>query len=124
MNLEEAIITAFQNVKNEPIITDDFIEHNQSIMEIMGDIDYFKHIPAYMLWCLRKKDSKLVDMYTVDALAVYGRSKIKDKDCFNFKWRCNTEQRKVIFDFLKWCEINIITADTKQIERTLKNWSM
>ena len=123
MNLEQDIIAAFPTVKEAPLIKDDFIKNNQNIMEISGDVQYFKVVPAYMLWSIKNKDSELVDMYTVNALAEYGRTKIKDNDYFNFKWRCNEEQRNVVISFLEWCMNEILTAEVEQIERALKHWS-
>ena len=123
MNFEQDIIAAFPTVKEDPLIEDDFIKNNQNIMEISGDVQYFKVVPAYMLWSIKNKDSELVDMYTVNALAEYGRTKIKDNDYFNFKWRCNEEQRNVVASFLEWCMNEILTAEVEQIERALKHWS-
>ncbi len=123
MSLEEKIIAAFPKVQNEPLVTDEFIEENENIMEIPGDIDHFKYVPAYMLWCIRKKDIKLVDMYTVNAVAEYGRTKMKENNYLNFKWRCNSEQRKAVHHFLEWCKNEITTVDATQIERATKNWS-
>jgi len=122
MNLEEEIFSAFPMVLNEPTVTDDFIEDNENIMELEGDVDYFKIVPAYMLWCIRKKDLKLVDMNTVNALAEYGRTKMKDDDYLNFMYRCSPEQKNVVLKFLKWCLTEIITVDKTQIERAMKNW--
>ncbi len=110
-------------MKEAPLIEDDFIKNNQDIMEINGDVLSFKLVPAYMLWIIKNKDSELVDMYTVNALAEYGRTNIKDNDYFNFKWRCNEEQRNVVAFFLKWSMKEILTAEVRQIERALKHWS-
>jgi hypothetical protein len=123
MNLEAEIKNVFPKVLSEPEIPDNFIEENESIMEIEGEIDHFKVVPAYMLWCLKYKDEKLVDMNTVSALAEYGRTKMKENEYLNFMHRCNAEQKRVISDFLKWCAKEISTADKTQIERALKNWS-
>lgn len=122
MNLEQNIITAFPAVKEKPIITDEFIETNQNIME-MDNVDHFKIVPAYILWCIKNKDSSLVDMYTVNALAVYGRTKIKNDTYFNFKWRCNAAQKSVVITFLEWCKNKIVTSEIDQIERALKQWA-
>ncbi len=123
MNLKEEIISLFPKVLIEPKVTDNFIEANQNIMELGDEVDYFKIVPAYMLWCLRKKDLLLVDMWTVNALSEYGRTKIKDNTYFNFKYRCNAEQKDCVLSFLKWCNNEIITAEKIQIERAIKQWS-
>ena len=123
MSFEQAIITAFPAVQEEPKISDEFIERNQNIMEISGDVQHFKLVPAYMLWTIKNKDTELVDMYTVNALAEFGRTKIKDKDYFNFKWRCTEDQKNVVVAFLEWCKNEIITSEVKQIERALIHWA-
>ncbi len=123
MNLEAEIKNVFPEVLSDPRIPDSFIEENESIMELEGEVDYFKVVPTYMLWCLKFKDQKLVDMNTVSALAEYGRSKNKENTYLNFMHLCNAEQKRVITNFLKWCAKEIITADKTQIERALKNWS-
>jgi len=92
-------------------------------MEIVGNVQYFKVVPAYMTWCIKNKDAKLVDIYTINALAEYGRTTIKDKKYFNFKWRCTKEQKIVIMAFLEWCKNEIITSELEQITRAQKHWS-
>ena len=106
----------------EPLVSDEYIEEHENIMEIPGGFDYFKVVPAYMLWCLKYKDKQLVDMHTVNSLAEYGRAKDSKNEYLNFKWRCNEAQKAVITKFLKWCATEILTADTTQIERALKHW--
>ncbi|MDH5178074.1 MAG: hypothetical protein OEZ39_16335 [Gammaproteobacteria bacterium] len=123
MNLELEIKNVFPGVLSEPSIPDSFIEENENIMELEGEVDYFKFVPAYMLWCLKFKDKKLVDVNTVNALAEYGRTKIKENSHLNFMHLCNAEQKKVVAKFLEWCAKEIITADKTQIERAVKNWS-
>lgn len=123
MNLEAEIKNVFPKVLSEPTIPNSFIEEYESIMELEGEVDYFKVVPAYMLWCLKYKDEKLVDMNTVSALAEYGRAKNKENSYLSFMHLCNTEQRRVVVKFLEWCAKEISTADKKQIERAVKNWS-
>ena len=123
MSLEQDIIAAFPAVEEMPLITDEFIKTNQNIMEIDGNVQHFKVVPAYILWSIKNKDTELVDMYTVNALAEYGRTKIKDNDYFNFKWRCNEDQRNVVVAFLEWCKNEIVTSEVEQIERALKHWA-
>jgi len=122
MSLEQDIITLFPAVQEKPQISDEFIENNQNIMEISGDIQYFKVVPAYMLWSIKNKDIELVDMHTINALAEYGRTKIRDNDYFNFKWRCSKTQKRIVIAFLEWCRNEILTSDAEQIERALKHW--
>lgn len=122
MNLEHQIIHTFSKVLDEPKVTNDFIMHNQDIMELVEETDYFQYVPAYMLWCLINKDSELVDMNIVNALAEYGRSKNHENNYLNFKFRCNIEQKNTVIMFLKWCMAEISTSDKTQIERALKNW--
>ena len=123
MNVEAEIKNVFPAALSEPTIPDSFIEENESIMEIEGDVDYFKVVPAYMLWCLKYKDDKLVDMNAVSALAEYGRTKMKENKYLNFMHLCNTDQKRVVTEFLKWCANEISTSDKTQIERAVKNWS-
>lgn len=123
MNLEAEIKKVFPEVQREPTIPDSFIEENESIMELEGEVDYFKVVPAYMLWCIKFKDKKLVDMNTVSALAEYGRTKMKGNSYLNFMHLCNTEQKRVVTKFLQWCAKEISTADKTQIKRAVKNWS-
>ena len=122
MSLEQDIITAFPSVHEEPLVSDEFIEKNENIMELDGSIDYFKIVSAYMLWCIKNKDIKLVDMHTVNALAEYGRTNIKDNDYFNFKWRCDEHQKAVVVEFMKWCKKEITTSEEEQIDRAIKHW--
>ncbi|VAX01270.1 hypothetical protein MNBD_GAMMA21-1984 [hydrothermal vent metagenome] len=123
MKLEAAIKNVFPKVLSEPIITDSFIEENESIMEIEGEAEYFKLVPVYMLWYLKYKDEKLVDMNIVSALAEYGRTKMKENSYLNFMYLCNSEQKRVVTNFLEWCAKEISTANKTQIERAVKNWS-
>lgn len=123
MDLEAEIKNVFPKVLSEPTIPDSFIEENESIMELEGEVDYFKVLPAYMLWCLKYTDEKLVDMNTVSALAEYGRAKNKENSYLDFMHLCNTEQRRVVAKFLEWYAKEISTADKRQIERAVKNWS-
>ncbi len=124
MNLADEIKNEFPKVLDEAPITDEFIEFNENLMELTEQIDHFKVVPAYMLWCLRNKDLRLVDMYTVNSLAEYGRTKMKDNDHLNFMWRCNAKQQAVVYKFLVWCLNEIPTTDTTQIQRAIKNWSV
>jgi len=123
MNLEEEIISAFPKVLSDPKVMDEFIEENENIMELEGEIDHLKFVPAYMLWCIRNKDLKLVDLNTVNALAEYGRTKMKENNYLNFMYLCNPEQKNIVLRFLEWCLNEILTVDETQVERAIKNWS-
>ncbi|MDH5728647.1 MAG: hypothetical protein OEZ58_06630 [Gammaproteobacteria bacterium] len=118
--LEKEIINAFPSVAEEPIVSEEYIEENPDLMMIEGNVDYFKLVPSYMLWCLRYKDLELVDMHTVNALAEYGRTSLKENDYLNFKWRCNPLQRKVVVKFLNWCSAAIEISEKEQITRAIK----
>jgi hypothetical protein len=122
MKIEAQIKTAFPKAFDYPIITDDFIEHHQNIMEINGDIDYLKVVPVYMTWCCRFKDFKLVDYYTVNALAEYGRAKDSKNSYLNFKFLCNPVQITAVTSFLSWCDAEILTSNSDQIKRALTHW--
>ena len=123
MNIEQEIIKVFPEVLVEPIVTNEFIEENQNLMEIPNEINHIKYVPSYMLWCLRKKESELVDMYTINALAEYGRSKAIDNNYLNFKHLCSPSQKNVVVSFLNWCLKELYTVEKEQIERAVKNWS-
>ena len=123
MNIEEEITTAFPEITDDTRVADKFIEENENIMEINAEIDHFKYVPAYMIWCIKNRDRKLVDMHTINALAEYGRTKLKDDNYLNFKYRCNSTQKASILSFLKWCATEIVISDEIQIERAIKQWS-
>lgn len=123
MTLEEQIFSAFPEVSDEPIINDSFIISNQNLMELEENINYLKYVPSYMLWCIKNKDSELVDEYTINALAEYGRSKSKENTYLNFMHCCSIEQKLVVIQFLEWCKKEIDTTDNNQISRAISNWS-
>jgi len=74
MVLEEQIITAFPKALIESGVSDNFIINNQNLMDPDGNIDHFSCVPSYMLWCINKNKEELVDNYTVNALAEYGKT--------------------------------------------------
>ena len=123
MSIEQEIIKVFPEVLVEPRITNEFIEENQNLMEIPNEINHIKYVPSYMLWYLKKKESELVDMYTINALAEYGRSKAIDNNYINFMHRCSPAQKNVVVSFLNWCFKELSFAEKEQIERAIKNWS-
>ncbi len=123
MNLRIEIIKSF-SLSLESIIEDSFIEENPSIMEIEVESELMQYVPSYMLWCLKNKDSALVDTHIVNALAEYGRCKNPENEHLNFMFRCSSEQRKVVTNFLIWCSTEIASSDQEQICRALKNWQL
>ncbi|MFC5472801.1 hypothetical protein [Paraherbaspirillum soli] len=124
MNIVQVIQNAFPDAMNESSISDEAIQQNESLMEIEGTPDYLKYVPAYMLWCIRNKDNydQLVTDYTIDAIANFGRSKIEHNNHFNFRYRCNAEQRSAVASFLRWCLENLTIVDEEQIKRSIKYW--
>ena len=103
-------------------VSDSFIEKNQNLMEIEVEKELMRYIPSYMLWCLKNKESMLIDSYLINALSEYGRCKDPENEYLNFMFRCSKEQRNVISNFLVWCSTELYTVDQTQIERALKNW--
>jgi len=91
-------------------------------MEIEVEQELMRYIPSYMLWCLKNKESMLVDSYLINALSEYGRCKNPENEYLNFMFRCSKAQRNVISNFLIWCSAELYTVDQTQIERALKNW--
>ena len=124
MEIEEEIRKAFPTVSTAAPVTDEFIEANPNLMELDEEFDQFEYVPAYMLWCLHNKDSALVDLYTVNVLAEYGRAKDSSNNYLNFKHRCSSAQVEAVTNFLKWCHEEIPSADATQIERALKRWKV
>ncbi len=118
MSLRFEISKAF-SLSKDILLEDSFVEENQDLMELAVEDHLMVYVPCYMLWCLKYKDSELVDLNTVNALSEYGRCKSKE----GFRSLCSEEQREVVHKFLVWCSKEIYTADTVQIERALKNWS-
>ena len=87
MSLRFEISKAF-SLSTDLLIKDSFIEENQNIMEIPVEDQLMVYVPSYMLWCLKHRDSLLVDDNTVHALSEYGREKSPD----SFRFRCSKEQ--------------------------------
>lgn len=123
MNLEKEIEQAFC-LTSETIISDDYIQNNPDLMWIKKQINLMIYVPSYMLWCLKNKESEgnLVCDFTLNALAEYGRAKDKENSYLNFKYLCNTEQKGIVYDFIKWCKENLELINEKQIQRILKYW--
>ena len=118
MSLRFEISKVF-SLSKSVLIEEAFIKDNQNIMELAVEDQLMIYVPSYMLWCIKHKDSELVDLHTVHALSEYGRCKSSD----GFRSLCSKEQREVVHKFLVWCKEEISTEDTVQIERALKNWS-
>jgi len=124
MNLEKELEQAFC-LTSETTITDDYIQKNPDLMWIKKKINLMAYVPSYILWCLKNIDSEgnLICDYTLNALAEYGRTKDKKNSYLNFKYLCNTEQKAVVYNFLKWCKENLGFINEKQLERALKHWA-
>ena len=115
-------IAKYFSITDSSRISDSFIEKNQNLMEIEVEKELMRYIPSYMLWCLKNKESMLIDSYLINALSEYGRCKDPENEYLNFMFRCSKEQRNVISNFLVWCSTELYTVDQTQIERALKNW--
>lgn len=122
MDLEKDIKRDFPKIIEDPVISDQFIEENEDIMMVPQDIDLMKYVPSYMLWSVRNKDKKLVDQYTVNALAEYGRAKPDAREYLTFKYTCNENQIRTVINFLYFCRNEILVSDKEQIDRALKHW--
>ena len=124
MELEEEINKEF-NLTPETVVSNDYIQENVDLMWVKEEINTLLYVPSYILWCIKnkEKDGNLVVVYTLNALAEYGRAKDENNKYLNFKFLCNSSQRKAILNFLKWCEINLELNDEKQLQRTLKHWA-
>jgi hypothetical protein len=123
MHLSAQIEAAFP--ASVGVLSDQFIEEHPDLCRLDASVDLQTAVPAYMAWCARNghRPAELVHDYTVDALAVFGRSKKPEFAPLNFKFTCSTEQRQVVEKFLRWCLDPALLLDTKQVERSLKRWS-
>ena len=126
MSLQVEIESAFPKTLNAPIVSNDFILNNQNIMELEENIDLFKYVPSYMIWTIKNSDEyeELVDGYTINTLAEYGKTKSIDNPYLNFMHLCNKKQKLAVIKFLKWCSRELSLVDENQIERALRNWSI
>ena len=124
MELAEEIKKEF-NLSPETVVSDDYIQDNVDLMWIKEEINTLLYVPSYVLWCIKnkEKDGNLVVVYTLNALAEYGRAKDKENNHLNFKFLCNSNQKEAVLKFLQWCEINLELVDDKQLQRTLKHWA-
>lgn len=122
--IENIIRTAFPAVDGPDALSDEFISANESLLEIEGAVDLFGYAPMYMLWCIRNKEryDQLVTNYTIDALAVWGRTKEACPQWANFKFLCNPEQKQAVTAFLLWCQQTLNALDNQQLERAIKRW--
>jgi len=107
------------------VLSDQFIEAHPDLSRLDASVDLHAAVPAYMAWCARNghRPAELVHDYTVDALAVFGRSRKPELAPLNFKFTCSPEQRQVVVNFLQWCLDPALLLDTEQVERSLKRWS-
>lgn len=105
--------------------SDAFIERHPDVAQLETSVGLHVAVPAYMAWCARHahKPAELVHDYTIDALAVLGRSKNRQIPRLNFKHRCTAEQRAVILKFLHWYLDPALLVNTEQVERSIRQWS-
>jgi hypothetical protein len=105
--------------------SDFFIEENPNVSELGGSVDLHIAVPAYMAWCARNghKPSLLVHDYTINALAVFGRTKNRQITHLDFKHRCTAEQKRAVLRFLQWYLDPSLLVDTEQVKRSIKQWS-
>lgn len=116
------IVKAFPACANK--FSDEFIEENPDVLQLHESVDPHVAVPAYMAWCARNghKRAELVQDYTVNALAVFGRSKNSGIACLDFKHRCTLEQKEVVLKFLRWYLAPALLVDTEQVARSIKRW--
>jgi hypothetical protein len=117
------IAHAFPGCANR--FSDSFIEKNLDVSQLDWSVDSHVAVPAYMAWCARNghKPAELVHDYTVNAIAVFGRSKNSRIACLDFKHRCTSEQKQVVLKFLRWYLDPALLVDTEQVARSIKQWS-
>ena len=125
MSIEYEIVTAFGLHDTPPCRTDEWIVEHPNVMEIEGDFDSLKDVPAYMLWCVRnsEREDLLVIDYTLNALAEYGRCKDANLAHLNFRHLCNSDRRRVVRLFLSWCSDSLSMVDADQLERCIRRWT-
>ena len=82
------IANAFPACANK--LSDSLIEKNSDVAQLDGSVDSHAAVPAYMAWCARHghKPAELVHEYTVNAIAVFGRSNNPQIAYLDFKLRC------------------------------------
>lgn len=107
------------------MFSDSFIEENPDVSEIETSIDQYIAVPAYMAWCARNghRPAELVHDYTVDALAVFGRSNNLQITRLDFKHRCTPKQKQVVLKFLHWYLNPALLVNTEQVKRSIKRWA-
>jgi hypothetical protein len=107
------------------MFSDSFIEENPDVSEIEASIDRHLAVPAYMAWCARNghRPAELVHDFTVDALALFGRSKNLQITRLDFKHRCTPEQKQVVLKFLHWYLSPALLVNTEQVKRSIKRWA-
>lgn len=105
--------------------SDSFIEENPNVSERDETVDLHTAVPAYMTWCARNghKPSLLGHDYTVNALAVFGRTKNRQIRHLDFKHGCTAEQKRAILHFLHWYLDPGLLVDTEQVTRSIKRWA-
>lgn len=121
MKVQKTLETVFPSLADNGI-TDAFIEANEDVMWLEGDVDLMIYVPAYLHWCTRKKEKGLVDNWTLNALAEFGRAKDDGPPHLRFMHLCNAEQKSAVIGFLEWCSKEFVSVDKGQLERALRNW--
>ena len=92
-------------------------------MELSDGYSLLDVVPCYMAYCVKyPNDDSLVAMYTVNALAEYGRSKDPSNTHLNFKFQCSERQREAVVSFLQWAKRPPNIEDEVQIDRAVRNW--
>jgi len=117
------IANAFPGCANQ--FSDSFIEKNPDVSQLDESVDPHVAVPAYMAWCARNghKPAELVHDYTVNALAMFGRSKNLQVAYLNFKHHCTLEQKEVVLKFLHWYLDPALLVNTEQVARSIRRWS-
>ena len=125
MEIEAELVAAFPALESEFESWDQSIRATPDPMEVEGEPDLLRVVPAYMLWCIRntqEDDDYLVSDHTINALAEYGRCTDQKNRYLNFRYRCNAQQMSAVSHFLAWCKRNLPFANKVQIDRSLKHW--
>ncbi len=123
MSIAETVAGAFRKVLVDRILSDEQVREIQDPMELLEQESLLNVVPCFMQYCIEyPDDDSLVALYTVNALAEYGRSKNPSNSYLNFKFLCNEDQRKAVVAFLIWAKGPPHYEDKNQIDRAVKNW--
>ena len=118
------IAEAFHLSENN-VISEDYICSHPDPMGDISDLEPLQYMPSYMAWCVQNRDmdGNLICMYTINALAEFGRCKNPDLTYLAFKFRCSPEQKQAVIGFLNWSLANLPLENKEQIGRAIKQWS-